>query len=36
MLRQFNLLAAGVTSGSGGEERLRQALARAIEEIDEG
>ena len=36
MLRQFSLLAAGVTSGSGGEERLRQALARAIEEIDEG
>ena len=36
MLRQFGLLAAGVTSGSGGEERLRQAVVRAIEEIDDG
>jgi hypothetical protein len=36
MLRQFSLLAAGVTAGSGGEERLRQAIARAIEEIDDG
>lgn len=36
MLRQFSLLAAGVTSGRGGEERLRQAIARAIEEMDEG
>jgi hypothetical protein len=35
MLRQFSLLAAGVTSGIGGEERLRQAIARAIEEMDE-
>ena len=35
MLRQFSLLAAGVSAGSGGEERLRQAIARAIEEIDE-
>jgi hypothetical protein len=36
MLRQFSLLAAGVTAGSGGEERLRQAIVRAIEEIDDG
>ena len=35
MLRQFNLLAAGVTPGQGSEERLRAAIARAIEEIDE-
>ena len=35
MLRQFSLIAAGVTSGTGSEERLRQAIARVIEEIDE-
>jgi hypothetical protein len=35
MLRQFSLLAAGVSAGSGGEERLRQAITRAIEEIDD-
>jgi hypothetical protein len=35
MLRQFSLLAAGVAPGPGGEERLRAAIARAIEEIDE-
>jgi hypothetical protein len=35
MLRQFSLLAAGVPSGSGGEERLRQAIQRTIEELDE-
>ena len=36
MLRQFSILAAGVTPGSGGEVRLRQAISRAIDEIDEG
>jgi hypothetical protein len=36
MLRQFSILAAGVDPGSGGEVRLRQAISRAIEEIDEG
>ena len=35
MLRQFSLLAAGVPPGAKGEERLRSAIARAIEEIDE-
>ena len=35
MLRQFNLLAAGVRDGHGGEERLRQAITRAIDELDE-
>jgi hypothetical protein len=35
MLRQFSLLAAGVAAGSGGEERLRGAIARAIEEMDD-
>jgi len=35
MLRQFSLLAAGISSGAGGEERLRQAIERAIEEIDD-
>src|SRR5687768_11763787 len=35
MLRQFSLLAAGVSPGRGGEERLRQAITRAIEEIDD-
>jgi hypothetical protein len=35
MIRQFNILAAGVASGHGGEERLRQAIARAIDEMDE-
>ena len=34
MLRQFSLLAAGVAPGPGGEERLRAAIARAIDEID--
>ena len=34
MLRQFSLLAAGVQPGAGSEERLRQGIARAIEEID--
>ena len=34
MLRHFSLLAAGVTPGAGGEQRLRAAIARAIEEID--
>ncbi len=35
MVRQFNILAAGVTAGRGGEDRLRQAIARAIDEMDE-
>ena len=35
MMRQFSLLAAGVPPGSGGEERLRQAIVRAIDEMDE-
>ncbi len=35
MLRQFSLIAAGIGSGTGSEERLRQAIVRAIEEIDE-
>ena len=35
MMRQFSLIAAGIGSGSGSEKRLRQAIARAIEEIDE-
>jgi hypothetical protein len=34
MMRQFNLLAAAIDPGPGGEERLRQAIARAIDEID--
>lgn len=36
MLRQFSILAAGVAPGSGGEVRLRQAISRAIDEIDDG
>lgn len=36
MVRQFSLLAAGVASGHGGERRLRQAIQRAIDEIDDG
>jgi hypothetical protein len=35
MLRQFSLLAAAVPPGAGSEERLRQAIGRAIAEIDE-
>ena len=35
MLRQFSLLAAGVAPGAGSEERLRSAIARAIEEVDD-
>ena len=35
MLRQFSLLAAGITPGTGGEERLRRALAQAIDEMDD-
>jgi len=35
MLRQFSLLAGGISSGTGREERLRQAIVRAIEEIDD-
>jgi hypothetical protein len=35
MLRQFSLLAAGVAPGHGGEERLRRAIAHAIDEVDE-
>lgn len=35
MLRQFSLLAAGVAPGTGSEARLRAAIARAIEEIDD-
>jgi hypothetical protein len=35
MLRQFSLLAGGISSGAGSEERLRQAITRAIEELDE-
>lgn len=34
MVRQFNLLAAAVNPGVGGEERLRQTIVRAIEEMD--
>lgn len=34
MLRQFSLIAAGITPGPGGEERLRAAITRAIDEID--
>ena len=36
MIRQFNILAAGVAAGRGGEERLRQAIERAIDEMEEG
>ena len=35
MLRQFSLIAAGIAPGAGSEERLRQAIARALEEIDD-
>ena len=35
MLRQFSLLAAGVESGAGSEAKLRQAIARALDEIDD-
>lgn len=35
MLRQFSLLAAGVVPGTGSESRLREAIKRAIDEIDE-
>ena len=35
MIRQFNILAAGVAAGRGGEERLRQAIQRAIDEMEE-
>lgn len=35
MLRQFSLMAVGVAPGPGSEARLRQAIARAIEEIDD-
>jgi hypothetical protein len=35
MLRQFGVLAASIPSGRGSEERLRHAIARAIEELDE-
>jgi hypothetical protein len=36
MLRQFGILAASVSSGKGSEERLRQAIRRSIEELDDG
>jgi rhamnose utilization protein RhaD (predicted bifunctional aldolase and dehydrogenase) len=36
MVRQFEILAASVPMGKGGEERLRQAITRAVEEIDDG
>ena len=35
MIRQFNILAAGVAAGHGGEERLRRAIERAIDEMEE-
>jgi hypothetical protein len=35
MLRQFSLLAGGISSGAGSEERLRQAIVRTIEELDD-
>ena len=35
MLRQFSLLAAGVPAGPGSESKLRQAISRAIDEIDD-
>ena len=35
MLRQFSVLAASIPPGRGREERLRRAISRAIEELDE-
>jgi hypothetical protein len=35
MLAKFNLLAAGVTPGVEGEERLRRAIASALDQLDE-
>ena len=35
MFRQFGVLAAGIPSGRGSEERLRRAISRALEELDE-
>jgi hypothetical protein len=36
MVRQFEILAASVPMGKGSEKRLRQAIARALDEIDDG
>jgi hypothetical protein len=35
MIRQFSVLAASIPPGRGREERLRRAILRAIEELDE-
>jgi hypothetical protein len=35
MLAKFNLLAAGVTPGAESEERLRRAIASALDQLDE-
>jgi hypothetical protein len=35
MLSKFNSLAAGVTSGTEGEARLREAIKDALERLDE-
>jgi hypothetical protein len=35
MLAKFNLLAAGVAPGTEGEERLRRAIASALDQLDE-
>jgi hypothetical protein len=35
MLSKFDSLAAGITPGAGGEARLREAIASAIEQLDE-
>ena len=35
MLRQFSVLAGSIAAGSGGEIRLRHAISRAIEELDD-
>jgi hypothetical protein len=35
MIRQFEIIAAGIPMGKGSEKRLREALSRALEEIDD-
>jgi hypothetical protein len=35
MLSKFNLLAAGITPGAEGEARLREAIAAALEQLDD-
>jgi hypothetical protein len=35
MVRQFGILAASILPGHGGEERLRSAISRALEELDD-